>query len=90
MGAHSEPASQELVFKLNLIVFDMNMQISELTQLVVEAEETGNQLLGLHTHNMDVAKAGGGLTNVVRQKAQELITQYRIWIQSVEDYKEML
>lgn len=82
--------AEEFATVITGILFEMNTQISALSTVLAAANDSGVQLMALSTHNLDIAYAGAGLQNVVREKLMDLITQYRVWVKALEDYRDGL
>jgi len=69
---------------------EVNTQISMLATVLAASRDTGEQILALRTHNLDLASAGGILTGTVREDIERLLKHYKLVHKILEDYEGML
>lgn len=86
-GQHSSEAD-EMRALIGAILFDVNAQITEVITLKEQSKNLGISILNLHTHNMDLASAGGELANNIPTIADDLLVRFRLVVSALEDYRD--
>lgn len=78
--------ADELKVEVASIILDVNTEITRLMGVINRLETLGNRTFALKSHNMDVAKAGGILSNVGPEQLRQTVSQLQLTRISLEDY----
>ena len=84
-----ETLAAELRAEVGRIAFDVSAQLTRLNGLIQSLEALGARTLAIKSHNMDVANAGGLLSNVIPEDLRAALNKLRLAYKSLEDYKNV-
>jgi hypothetical protein len=77
---------EELSARVGSILFDINNQITHLTEVIQDVELSIQDLGSLQTHNAGVLGAINILTGVIEDIRYTIASKYRVIVQTLEEY----
>lgn len=80
---------EELRLKAAGLAFDANRKGTDISRLISELKDLGQEVLDLKSHNNDIAHAGGLLLNVIPNKLDEAVKQLILVVEILDRYSAL-
>lgn len=81
------PEADELKLVVGSMLTDLQNHMTAMARLIRDSEGMGDVILGLSTHNVDIASAGGMLMNQVPMELRQTMNRLRLVVRILEDYR---